>query len=67
MGQVVADVGTGSGYLAMAAVAAGAAHVHAVEYSDFFENAEKNIRAAEMSDRITVYHDLAQQVFLDVR
>jgi precorrin-6B methylase 2 len=51
-GDVVLDIGTGSGVLAIAAARAGARRVYAVEASDIADVAERVFAANEMQDRI---------------
>ena len=53
-GDVVLDIGTGSGVLAIAAAWAGARHVYAVEASDIAEVAERVFAVNGMEDRITL-------------
>src|SRR5439155_20231788 len=53
-GDVVLDIGTGSGVLAVAAARAGARHVYAVEASDISEVAERVFAANGMEDRVTL-------------
>lgn len=52
--DVVIDIGTGSGVLAMGAVLAGAKHVYAIEVGPIFETVRKVFAANGMSDRITL-------------
>lgn len=68
-GDVVVDMGTGSGVLAMFAVDAGAEKVYAVEYDENnIENLSKTFVANGCSDRIEIIHgdvtkiDLPQKV-----
>jgi predicted RNA methylase len=53
-GDVVLDIGTGSGVLAIAAVRAGARRVYAVEASDIAEVAERVFAANRVQDRVTL-------------
>lgn len=53
-GDVVVDIGTGSGVLAVAAARAGARHVFAIEATDIAEVAEQVFAANGLQDRITV-------------
>ena len=53
-GDVVLDIGTGSGVLAVAAARAGARRVYAVEASDIAEVAEHVFAANEVQDRVTL-------------
>lgn len=54
-GDVVLDVGTGSGILAMLAARHGAARVHAVESGEVADVAEALVRANHLADRVTVH------------
>lgn len=53
-GDVVVDIGTGTGVLAMAAARAGAKHVYAVEASVIGEFAQRIFEANGLADRITL-------------
>ena len=53
-GDVVLDIGTGSGVLAIAAARAGARHVYAVEASDIAEVAARVFAANQVQDRVTL-------------
>jgi len=55
-GDVVLDVGTGTGILAMLAARHGAARVHAVESGAIVDVARALVQANHLSDRITVHH-----------
>ena len=52
--DVVLDIGTGSGVLAVAAARAGARHVYAVEASDIAEVSERVFAANDVQDRVTL-------------
>jgi precorrin-6B methylase 2 len=66
-GDVVLDVGTGSGVLAIAAARAGARHVYAVEASDIAEVAARVFAANEMEDRITLVAGWSRTIDLPER
>ena len=53
-GDVVLDIGTGSGVLTVAAARAGARHIYAVEASDIAEVAERVFAANGVQDRVTL-------------
>jgi len=55
-GDVVADVGTGTGVLAVAAARAGASRVYAIEATAMASAAERVVAATGLGDRITVLH-----------
>ena len=61
-GDVVVDIGTGSGVLAMAAARAGAKHVYAIEASAIGECARKIFEANELADRITLLKGWSTQL-----
>jgi protein arginine N-methyltransferase 1 len=63
-GDVVLDIGTGSGVLAVAAARAGARHVYAVEASDIAEVAERVFAVNDMQDRITLLVGWSRQIDL---
>jgi precorrin-6B methylase 2 len=52
--DVVLDIGTGSGVLAVAAARAGARHVYAVEASDIAEVAERVFEVNGVQDKVTL-------------
>jgi precorrin-6B methylase 2 len=54
LGDVVLDIGTGSGVLAVAAARAGARRVYAVEASDIAEAAARVFAANDVQDRVTL-------------
>ena len=53
-GDIVLDIGTGSGVLAVAAARAGARRVYAVEASDIAEVAARVFAANQVQDRVTL-------------
>jgi precorrin-6B methylase 2 len=53
-GDIVLDIGTGSGVLAIAAARAGAAHVYAVEASDIADVAARVFVANAVQERVTL-------------
>jgi precorrin-6B methylase 2 len=53
-GDVVVDIGTGTGVLAVAAARAGAKHVYAIEASEIARSAEVVFEANGVADRITL-------------
>ena len=55
-GDVVLDLGCGTGVLAMLAARAGAARVHAVESMPIAELAVSLVRANGLAERVTVHH-----------
>ena len=64
-GDVVLDVGTGTGILAMLAAKAGAKRVYAVDATDIAEVANALVRANGLSDRIQVIRGRASELQLD--
>ena len=63
-GDVVLDIGTGSGVLAVAAARAGARHVYAVEASDIAGVAERVFEANGVADRVTLLPGWSRQIDL---
>jgi SAM-dependent methyltransferase len=66
-GDVVLDLGTGSGVLAVAAARAGARRVYAVEASDIAEVAERVFAANGVQDRITLVCGWSRRIELPER
>lgn len=66
-GDVVVDVGTGTGILAIEAARAGARHVYAVECTGAASSARALVQANGLSDRITVVHGWSTQIDLPER
>ena len=64
-GDVVLDVGTGTGILAMFAAKAGARQVYAIDATDIAEVATDLVKANGLSDRIQVLHCRAGELQLD--
>ena len=66
-GDVVVDLGTGTGVLAIAAAQAGAARVYAVEATGIGKLAEANFRANGLQDQITLVPGWSMTVDLPER
>lgn len=66
-GDVVVDIGTGTGVLAVAAAQAGARHVYAIEAGDVAAWARRVIRVNRVRDRVTVLRGLSADVRLTER
>ena len=62
--DVVLDIGTGSGVLAIAAAQAGARHVYAVEASDIADVAERVFDCNGVQDRVTLIRGWSRNVEL---
>jgi SAM-dependent methyltransferase len=63
-GDVVVDIGTGTGIFAVAAARAGAAHVYAIEAGPIGRVTEGLFRANDVHDRITLIRDWSTRVQL---
>jgi SAM-dependent methyltransferase len=63
-GDVVLDIGTGTGILAVAAARAGARHVYAIEASGIGKLAKEIFKANGLTDRITLVEGWSTQVSL---
>ncbi len=66
-GDVVLDIGTGSGVLAVAAARAGARRVYAVEASDIAEVSARVLSANGVEDRVTLIPGWSRQIELPER
>jgi SAM-dependent methyltransferase len=66
-GDVVVDIGTGTGVLAIAAARAGAKHVYAIEASAIGEVAEAIFEANGLSDRVTLLRGWSTHIELPER
>lgn len=64
-GDIVMDVGTGTGILAMFAAQAGAKKVYAIDATRISETATELVQVNGMSDRIEVIHGRADELQLD--
>jgi len=65
--DVVLDIGTGSGVLAIAAARAGARHVYAVEASDIADVAERVFAENGVQDRVTLIRGWSREIELPER
>ncbi|MBI3568451.1 MAG: 50S ribosomal protein L11 methyltransferase [Gemmatimonadetes bacterium] len=66
-GDVVVEIGTGTGYFAVAAARAGARHVYAIERDDVAVVAREVVADNGVADRVTVIHGDASTVTLPER
>ena len=62
--DIVLDLGTGSGVLAIAAARAGARHVYAVEASDIADVAERVFACNGVQDRVTLIRGWSREIEL---
>lgn len=65
--DVVVDIGTGTGVLAIAAAKAGARHVYAIEATAMADVARRLVEANGLSDRVTVLRGWSTQLELPER
>lgn len=63
-GDIVVDIGTGTGILAIAAARAGAKHVYAIEASGIADAAQDAISRTEVAGKITLIRGLSTQIEL---
>jgi len=61
-GDIVADIGTGSGIMAFFALQAGASKVYAIGQSDIILEAEKLAQINKLADKITFIRGLSDQL-----
>lgn len=66
-GDVVLDLGTGTGILAVAAAQAGARHVYAIEKGAIAERAARVFADNGVADRVTLIHELSTRIELPER
>ena len=65
--DVVVDIGTGTGVLAVAAARAGARHVYAIEATPLAHEAREVVRANGLDDRVTIVEGWSTRVSLPER
>lgn len=66
-GDIVVDIGTGTGVLAIAAARAGAEHVYAIEATAIGEAAQAVFEANGLTDRITLLREWSTRIDLPER
>jgi type I protein arginine methyltransferase len=66
-GDLVLDIGTGTGIYAMAAAHAGARHVYAIEAGPIARAARALFQVNGLADRITLVRDLSTRIWLPER
>lgn len=66
-GDIVLDLGTGTGILAVAAARSGASHVYAIESSSIAGAARANFKTNGLADRITLIEGWSTQIDLPER
>jgi Ribosomal protein L11 methyltransferase (PrmA)/Arginine methyltransferase oligomerization subdomain len=66
-GDVVVDIGTGTGVLALAAARAGAARVYAIEAGTMADAAQALFEASEQTDRLTLIRGWSTQLEIPER
>ena len=66
-GDVVLDLGSGTGILGLLALEAGAAHVYAVDAGSMVDVGRRVARANGLDDRITLIRELSTRVELPAR
>jgi type I protein arginine methyltransferase len=66
-GDVVLDIGTGTGVLAVAAARAGAAHVYAIEAATIADAAQAIFAASEVANRLTLIRGWSTRIELPER
>ena len=65
--DVVVDIGTGTGVLAVGAARAGARHVYAIEATPLAHEAREVVRANRLDDRVTVVEGWSTRISLPER
>ncbi|EDM25716.1 hypothetical protein LNTAR_13242 [Lentisphaera araneosa HTCC2155] len=62
--DIVVDIGTGTGVLAITAAQAGAKHVYAIEATELGKVAERNFAKNRLNDKITLLEGLSTEIHL---